>query len=214
MERWRLWTLLVAVVAVPGVIIGFRVLGRPGGNAAAFGVEVVAFALSAALLWMARVKQGLSWAELGLARPPVWPTLRFALLGLLGVAAGLAACLGAFQALGLSYGEGDGVERPLWLLTVMIVRAGIVEELTFRGIAIGHTASLTGSRALGFLLPTLLFGALHYSQGLTGIVIATVSGGILGALYLWSRNLWANFAIHFSVDFVPNILLPLLGVIE
>jgi membrane protease YdiL (CAAX protease family) len=213
MSRWRLLTLLLAVVVIPGVIIGFRLLGRPGGNEAALGVELAAFALSAAMIWLARAKQGLSWAELGLARPKLWPTAGLTLLGLAAVAAGLAACLGAFHLLGLTYGEGDGVERPIWLLTAMIVRAGVVEELTFRGIALDHTASLTGSRTLGWLLPVLLFGALHFSQGLTGVVIATVTGGIITALYLWKRNLWANFAIHFIVDFVPNILLPLFGVV-
>jgi membrane protease YdiL (CAAX protease family) len=42
-------------------------------------------------------------------------------------------------------------------------------------------------------------------------VIATAIAGVLTALYLWSRNLWANMAIHFLVDFVPNILVPALG---
>jgi membrane protease YdiL (CAAX protease family) len=214
MNPWRIPTLLLAVLVIPGTLIGFRLLGRPGGNEAALGVEVAAFALSALMLWLASVKQGLSWAELGLAQPKLWPTAGLTGLGLLGVAAGLAACLGAFHLLGLAYGEGDGVERPMWLLTAMIVRAGVVEELTFRSIAIDHTASLTGSKTLGWLLPVLLFGALHFSQGITGVVIATVTGGIITALYLWKRNLWANFAIHFIVDFVPNILLPLLGVME
>jgi len=214
MNRWRFLTLLLAVAVIPGTIISFRLLGRPGGNEGALAVEIFAFVLSALMMWLARAKQGLSWAELGLARPKLWPTAGLTLLGLGGVAAGLAACLGAFHLLGLSYGEGDGVERPMWLLTAMILRAGIVEELTFRSIAIDHTAAVTGSRTLGWLLPLLLFGALHFSQGITGIVIATVTGGIITALYLWKRNLWANFAIHFIVDFVPNILLPLLGVLD
>jgi uncharacterized protein len=214
MNPWRIPTLLLAVLVIPGAIVGFRLIGRPGGNAGALGVEIAAFALSALMLWLARAKQGLSWAELGLARPKLGATAGLTLLGLGGVAAGLAACLGAFQLLGLSYGEGDGVDRPMWLLTAMIVRAGIVEELTFRSIAIDHVATLTGSKTLGWLLPVVLFGLLHFSQGLTGIVIATVTGGIITALYLWKRNLWANFAIHFIVDFVPNILLPLLGFLE
>ncbi|MFI5320893.1 MAG: CPBP family intramembrane glutamic endopeptidase [Myxococcota bacterium] len=214
MNPWRIPTLLLAVLVIPGMVIGFRMLGRPGGNEAAFVVEIAAFVLSALMMWLARAKQNLSWAELGLARPKLLPTAGLTGLGLVAVAAGLAACLGAFHLLGLSYGEGDGVERPMWLLTAMIVRAGVVEELTFRSIAIDHTASLTGSKTLGWLLPMLLFGLLHFSQGLTGIIIATVTGGIITALYLWKRNLWANFAIHFIVDFVPNILLPLLGVGE
>jgi membrane protease YdiL (CAAX protease family) len=206
--------LVLAMFGVPGLVIGFRELGRPGGDVAAGFVELGMFALTGVAIWIARAKEGLSWAQLGLARPRAAQTAGLTLLGLAGVAVVLAACLGLFQLLGWSYGEGDGVERPLWLLTLMIVRAGTVEELTYRSIAIDHVADLTGSRALGWLIPGLLFGVAHYSQGLPGIVIATTTGLALSALYLWKRNLWANFAIHFIVDFVPNILLPAFGVLE
>jgi len=214
MKRWTVLALVLAVFCVPGLVIGFRLLGRPGGHVAQLGVELGMFALTAFAIWIARTKEGRSWAQLGLSRPRALQTAGLTLLGLAGVAVVLAACLGLFDLLGWSYGEGDGYERPTWLLTVMIVRAGTVEELTYRSIAIDHTAELTGSATLGWLLPGLLFGLLHFSQGITGILIATTTGFLLTALYLWKRNLWANFAIHFIVDFVPNILLPLFGVCE
>jgi membrane protease YdiL (CAAX protease family) len=202
------------VAVIPGLVIGFRLLGRPGGNLGALAVELGMFALTATMMWIARTKESRSWAELGVARPRAAQTAGLTLLGLLAIAAVLAACLGVFHLLGWKYGEGDGVDRPMWLLAVMIVRAGTVEELTFRSIAIDHTAELTGSGVLGWLLPGVLFGLLHFSQGLTGIIIAMATGFVLTALYLWKRNLWANFAIHFIVDFVPNILLPLFGVAQ
>jgi membrane protease YdiL (CAAX protease family) len=214
MKSWSLLALGLAMFVVPGLVIGFRHLGRPGGDVAALGVEVAMFAVTALAIWIAREKEGLSWAQLGLARPAALQTLGLTAIGLAGIAVVLAACLGMFHLLGWSYGEGDGVSRPMWLLTVMIVRAGTVEELTYRSIAIDHVAQLTGSPTLGWLVPGLLFGVLHYSQGIPGIVIATATGFAITALYLWKRNLWANFAIHFIVDFVPNILLPLFGVLE
>ena len=214
MTPWSSLALFLAVVAMPSLPIGFRLLGRPGGNTAALFIELGMFALTALMLWIARVKEGRSWAQLGLARPRPAATLGLTLLGMLAVAATLAACLGAFHLLGMSYGEGDGLERPMWLLNVMILRAGTVEELTFRSIAIDHTAELTGSRTLGWLLPLVLFGLLHFNQGLAGIIIATTTAGVITALYLWKRNLWALMALHYLVDFIPNILLPLLGVGE
>ena len=214
MKNWKLLALVLAMFGVPGLVIGFRELGRPGGDVAAAFVELAMFALTGVAIWIARTKQGLSWAQLGLARPRAAQTAGLTLLGFAGVAVVIAACFGLFRLLGWSYGEGDGVERPMWLFTLMIVRAGTVEELTYRAIAIDHTADVTGSKVLGWLIPGLLFGVAHYSQGPPGIVIATTSGLALSALYLWKRNLWANFAIHFIVDFVPNVLLPLLGVGE
>jgi membrane protease YdiL (CAAX protease family) len=213
-KGWTLLALGLAVFGVPGLVIGFRELGRPGGDVAAGFVELAMFALTGVAIWIARAKEGIGWAQLGLAKPRAAQTAGLTLLGLVAVVAVLAACLGFFQLVGWSYGEGDGVERPIWLLTLMIVRAGTVEELTYRSIAIDHTAGITGSHTLGWVIPGLLFGVAHYSQGMPGILIATATGLTLTALYLWKRNLWANFAIHFIVDFVPNILLPLLGVIE
>jgi uncharacterized protein len=214
MTFWSSLALALAVVGIPGLVVGFRLLGRPGGDTAALFVELGMFVLTAVMVWIARVKEGRTWAQLGLAHPRLAQTTGLTLLGLVGVAGVLAACLGAFHLLGVSYGEGDGVERPIWLLALMIVRAGTVEELTFRSIAIDHTAELTGSRTLGWLLPLLVFGLLHFSQGLSGIIIATATAAVITALYLWKRNLWANMAIHFIVDFVPNIVLPLFGVCE
>lgn len=214
MKNWKLLALVLAMFGVPGLVIGFRELGRPGGDVAAAFVELAMFALTAVAIWIARTKEGLTWTQLGLARPRAPQTAGLTLLGLVGVAAVLAACLGLFRLLGWSYGEGDGVERPMWLLTLMIVRAGTVEELTFRSIAIDHSAEITGSRTLGWLIPGLLFGLLHYAQGIPGIIIATTTGLALTALYLWKRNLWACIAVHFLGDFIPNLLLPALGVGE
>lgn len=214
MSRWGVLALVLALLVVPGLVIGFRELGRPGGDVAALGIEVAMFVVTAVAIWLLRTKDGRTWADLGLARPRLAQTAGLALLGLVGVIAVLAACLGVFALVGWMYGEGDGVERPMWLLTAMIVRAGTVEELTYRAIGIDGVTRLTRSSTLGWLLPGLLFGALHYSQGPPGIVIATTTGFVLTALFLWKRNLWANMGIHFVVDFVPNILLPLFGVLE
>lgn len=213
-RKWLVLGLLLALVVVPGLVLGFRELGRPGGDAVAFVIELVMFAVTAVALWVARTKAHRSWADLGLAARPWKETVLLTVVGLVLIVAVLAASLGLFALLGWSYGEGDGTERPLWLLTVMIIRAGVVEELVYRAIAIDHLALLSSSRTLAWLLPGVLFGLAHYSQGLPGIIIATVTGFALTALYLWKRNLWANFLIHFIIDFLPNILLPLLGLVE
>jgi len=57
----------------------------------------------------------------------------------------------------------------------------------------------------------LLFAGFHYSQGIAGIIIAFFVGGAATAIYLWWRNLVILIAAHFTLDFVPNVLIPLLG---
>ena len=214
MSAWGPLALVIALLVAPCLSLGFRLLGRPGGHPVALGVELAMFATTALLLWIVRRKEGKSWASLGLARPALRQTLLLTLGGLVATVAALAALVGGLQLLGIPSLQGDNVERPLWLLAVMVTRAGFVEEVTYRGVAIDHMAELTGSKTLGWLLPLLLFGALHYPQGVSGILIAAVAAGVLSALFLWKRNLWVNIAIHFLIDFVPNVLLPLLGLMK
>ena len=57
----------------------------------------------------------------------------------------------------------------------------------------------------------ILFAGFHFRQGLTGIFLALILGAVLTGFYLWKRNLVANMVGHFLVDFIPNVLLPLLG---
>jgi len=51
-------------------------------------------------------------------------------------------------------------------------------------------------------------------QGPAGILIAFVLGEIRTLLYVKRRDLARNMITHFTVDFVPNVLLPLLGVVN
>ena len=57
------------------------------------------------------------------------------------------------------------------------------------------------------------FALFHFRQGPAGILIAGVTGTILALIYLKRRSLPAVMFTHFTVDFVPNVLLPLLGVL-
>ena len=51
----------------------------------------------------------------------------------------------------------------------------------------------------------------HFSQGVAGILITFVIGAIATAIYLWKRNLLILIVAHFMVDFIPNVLLPLIA---
>jgi membrane protease YdiL (CAAX protease family) len=212
MTPWSWLSLVLALFLVPGLAMGNRWLGRPGDNEGALLVELGMFALAGLMLWVVRAKEGKSWESLGLGRASLGQTALLSLGLLVAVVASLGALVAVLSALGIPSLEGDNTDRPLWLLAVMCFRAGTLEELTYRAVAIDRVAWLTHNPTLGWLLPALLFGALHYPQGLSGILIALVAALVLSASFLWKRNLWANMAVHFLVDFIPNVVLPLLGV--
>ncbi|MCL6267677.1 CPBP family intramembrane glutamic endopeptidase [Flagellimonas myxillae] len=99
----------------------------------------------------------------------------------------------------------------LWTWTLIVLRAGVVEEICYRGYIMERLEKWTGNWYIYFLMPAVFFSLLHYSQGIAGIAISLVAGLILAYWYWKKRDLKANIMAHFLVDLTPNVLLPLLG---
>jgi membrane protease YdiL (CAAX protease family) len=95
---------------------------------------------------------------------------------------------------------------PLWLVTLIVLRAGVLEELFYRGYAIERLEALGLNRFWAGTIPLLIFGIAHWTGGWANIVIALVLGAVLTLFYLWRRDLVANMIGHFVVDFIGNVL--------
>lgn len=100
---------------------------------------------------------------------------------------------------------------PLWLITLIVIRAGVVEELCYRGYAIERLHALGLPRSVAALVPLGVFGVGHWTGGWANIVLALALGAILAAFYVWRRDLLANMFGHFLVDFAGNVLPKLVG---
>jgi membrane protease YdiL (CAAX protease family) len=109
-----------------------------------------------------------------------------------------------------SYGHGPGSaafeKLPLWLITAIVFRAGVVEELFYRGYAIERLRLIGLGRFWSVVIPLVIFSLGHWSGGAANILIAFVAGLILTGFYLWRRDLVANMIGHGLVDFVANVL--------
>jgi|SRR5271165_4923975 len=100
-------------------------------------------------------------------------------------------------------GAASALDRlPLWVSVVIIFRAGIVEELFYRGYAIERLEAMGLGRLASAALPLLVFAAGHYTEGAYGILQGLFLGGILAGFYLWRRDLVANIIAHTLVDFI------------
>jgi membrane protease YdiL (CAAX protease family) len=108
------------------------------------------------------------------------------------------------------YGNGPGSaafeKLPLWLITAIVFRAGVVEELFYRGYGIERLQMIGLSRFWSVAIPLVIFSLGHWSGGAANILIAFVAGLILTGFYLWHRDLAANMIGHGLVDFVANVL--------
>jgi membrane protease YdiL (CAAX protease family) len=212
-SRWTALGLALALLGIPAVTLAYRCLvGETAATSQLLLREAAIFAVLGALLFVIRRGERLPFSSIGLrsaglSRSLLWGLLAFVLLGL-----GTVLALLLLQALGMSYGGGHpAFVPPLWATALVVLRAGIVEEVCYRGYAIERIQALTGSRWIAALISLIAFASFHYRQGIAGIIVALILGAILTGFYLWRRNLAANITGHFLIDFVPNVVLPALG---
>src|SRR6266481_6338186 len=165
--------------------------------------EVLIWATAAALLVIIRRGERLSFRSIGLGTCRWWKSIAWGLVIAIvsaGVVGGLAYLTG--------YGHGPGPaafeKLPLWLITLIVLRAGVVEELFYRGYAIERLEALGLNRYWAAAIPLIIFALGHWTGGGANILIALALGGILAGFYLWRRDLIANMIGHFAVDFVAK----------
>jgi membrane protease YdiL (CAAX protease family) len=162
------------------------------------------------LVVIIRVGEGLPLTSIGLGTARWGKSILWGLLlgvGCLLVAGGLVALTGYTSG---ESGKAMG-QLPVWLVSLIVLRAGVVEELCYRGYAIERLHAFGLPRGLAAGVPLLIFGAGHWTGGWANIVIALVLGGILALFFIWRRDLVANMIGHWFVDFIGNVLPRLLG---
>ena len=206
--------LAIALFALPVFMATYRAItGESHSNWQVLGREAAIFLLVGLLLWIVKRWERLPLSSIGLRVDRVRTSF---LRGLWLAVVVLAVTVGLYLLLrrvGVHLGEDHGtVFRPsLLVVTVSMLRAGVAEEIFYRGFAVERLQSLTGSKFIAGLVPLTIFALSHYRQGIGGIVAALVLGGILTAAYIKFRDLLANITAHFLADFVLNVGLPLLS---
>ncbi|MEV6632623.1 CPBP family intramembrane glutamic endopeptidase [Actinoplanes sp. NPDC051470] len=87
--------------------------------------------------------------------------------------------------------------------------AAVTEELLFRGLALQALERLFGSW-VALAVTALLFGFLHLANpGATvwsSVAIAVEAGVLLGAAFLWRRNIWLVVGLHFAWNTAVGLL--------
>lgn len=91
------------------------------------------------------------------------------------------------------------------LIALAWLSAAVGEELVFRAFLMHHLAALMetlrGGRIVAAVLGGAVFGLMHSTQGISGIVITGIVGTLFGYVYLRSnRNLWAMVLAHGLID--------------
>ena len=188
----------------------FRALAPHPGVAISLAREAAMLACAGLLLFVVRRRERLPLASIGIGTSPLWKSLIWGIV--MAVACVVPAALIAHFA-GYAHSAASHMfdKLPVWLIFLVVVRAGVVEEFFYRAYSIDRLERLGLGRIAASIIPLVIFAAAHWSGGLVNFLMAFVLGTIFTAFYLWRRDLVSNIFGHFLIDFVANVLPALLA---
>lgn len=211
-RRWTFFGLFIALIAGPLMLALQRALTGPVATVPATLLrELLVFALAGLLVWIVVRGERLPLTSVGLRHTKIGKTLLLGLGICIALVIASLAVLGALRVLGFPLPNFRGFKPPPLVLTLVVLRAGIVEEFFYRGYAIERLEWLTKSKWVAALIPLACFALAHFTGGVPSMAVAFVLGAVLTFFYMWKRNLAANMLGHFLIDFIPNVLLPSFG---
>lgn len=206
--------------AIVEIACGVAIMGA--GLAGLTPVSSTPFLLGLAALglWM----RGPGWRALGLSRMPSSRASRVVALG--AVVGVLYQFVGTYliepvlarmtsgqlpdvSALQLMVGN----ERQLlFWLTMSWTLAAFMEEMVFRGWLMARLAELgrysTWAWFAAAVVSSMLFGAVHLYQGVSGVLATGLTGAVFAAVYFATgRNLWAAIIAHGTLDTVGFMMI-------
>lgn len=97
------------------------------------------------------------------------------------------------------------ITSHLWYrvdLTFGLLMVGIFEELVFRGYMRTFLSRYTKRASIIIGISAVAFGLIHWSGGLSQVIVTSVAGAIFMAIYLRTRSIPAIMLAHFIVDFI------------
>jgi uncharacterized protein len=189
-----------AAIAGVGVVAGLTANG-PGP------VPAVGAAAAVAVYWaVMRFVARRATPEIARARAGREAALGGAIgLAFIVVSALLIAGLGGYS---FSWSR-DGVVSAVASAVVTAVGAAVTEELMFRGAALQGLEQRWGS-GIALVVTALFFGAAHLTvagaDAWSGVAIALEAGFLLGAAFLWRRNMWFVVGLHGAWNAAEQLL--------
>jgi membrane protease YdiL (CAAX protease family) len=85
------------------------------------------------------------------------------------------------------------------LFAALAATAGICEEVLYRGFLLWYVEGFL-DRAIAVPVAIVAFGVAHAYQGLRGVALTGIVGGVSMALYLLTGSLIASIVLHATID--------------
>lgn len=156
-----------------------------------------------------RYWDSLPLSELGLSfkgrmKDFLWGTIVAFVIYSLGF--GVLYLSGAIEVVGMQF---PGIN--LLILWIVMLLVSITEEVALRGFVLGHLLDAGINRFIALFLSAALFSLLHIFNSNFSIMAFTnilLAGLLLGATYIYTRNLWFPIALHLFWNWLQG---PVLG---
>jgi membrane protease YdiL (CAAX protease family) len=123
---------------------------------------------------------------------------------LLGIAIGVAFIATSLLSVvtEFSFAWSTGRALPTVATTAAVaLGAAVTEELMFRGLVLQALERLVGTW-VALAVTAVAFGAVHLANPAatpwSAVAIAVEAGVLLGAAFLWKRNIWLAVGLHFA----------------
>jgi len=173
------------------------------------------------MAWASLRLRHLHWRDVGLRRPDRWLTtiglaliigIGYQMFDILIIAPLLQRLTGEAIDLSLFNDLEGNLFLLFFFLAVSWTEAAFIEEMFFRGYLFNRITDLFGKERLGVSMAligtSLLFGAAHAYQGISGVVDTALAGLLLGFLYLYAgKNLWLPILTHGVIDTVCFLII-------
>jgi membrane protease YdiL (CAAX protease family) len=158
------------------------------------------------VLWILKNKENQELSSIGLKFNDWKEILKMTVISFVFTLGIMFITLFIIQYFKLPFGESKAFEKLSFVgITVICIRAGVAEEIFFRGYIYEKFNTLFQNKWVAIALSVIPFALLHYTQGVAGIIISFVAGFAFHLTYLWKKNLTANIIAHFLIDFLANI---------
>ena len=205
-----------AVIAIGCKIVGDNMFARQW---------VVWFAniIMMTIVWLGLRLRGQTWEHFGLTFrfSGRWPLVRTVLLSIpVLVAALLSFVVGQIIMVIIMQDAAPELQKadmssyaflqgnlPIFLLTMagVYIVSSFGEEILYRGFLINRLAEFGKdsrlTRIIAVVISSVVFGLIHFSWGITGVVQTTVMGlALAGAYLLTKRKLWVLILAHAYLD--------------
>lgn len=98
----------------------------------------------------------------------------------------------------------------LLLALALVGVVAISEETIFRGYLLLRFRNVLGSTVPALVIASVIFMLGHGYEGSAGAITVGATGAVWSAVYLWRRSLVAPVTMHFLLDAIAIVLVPLL----